>query len=231
MERLGTLPIVAQPGERYVYGYNTDVLGCVVERASGIPLDRFIRERITGPLGMKDTHFFLPPDQRLRLATVYANGHDGQIARAPDGPRGQGHYVDGPRRSFAGGAGLLSSARDYARFLEMLRNGGGLDGVRILSPRAVKLMTTDQIGALYPTDGLGFGLGFEVTESYGAKGMDAVGAFGWGGAYGTEYRVDPESRLVMVLMVQLLPNTTDMRSRFATLVYQAVVDSPRISSH
>ncbi len=223
MERLGTLPFVAQPGERWVYGYNTDVLGCVVERASGMPLDRFVRERITGPLGMKDTHFFLPAEQRARLAAVYASGSDGLAQRAADGARGQGHYVEGPRRSFAGGAGLLSTARDYARFLEMIRNGGALDDVRILSPRAVKLMTTDQIGPLYPTDGLGFGLGFEVTERYGAKGMDSVGAFGWGGAYGTEYRVDPEARLVMVLMLQLMPGTTDIRQKFATLVYQAVL--------
>jgi CubicO group peptidase (beta-lactamase class C family) len=224
MERLGTLPVVAQPGERWVYGYNTDLLGCIVERASGVPLDRFIHERITAPLGMKDTQFFLPAEQRDRLSVVYASGHDGRIHRAPEGARGQGHYVDGPRRSFAGGAGLLSTARDYAQFLEMIRQGGTLGRVRILSPRTVKLMTTDQIGDLYRTDGLGFGLGFEVTERYGAKGMDSVGAFGWGGAYGTEYRVDPEGRLVMVLMVQLLPNTSDMRSKFATGVYQALAD-------
>lgn len=223
MERLGTLPFVAHPGERWVYGYNTDILGCVVERASGVPLDRFIRDRVTGPLGMTDTHFFLPPGQRSRLAAVYSSGADGIAVRAADGARGQGHYVEGPRRSFAGGAGLLSTARDYARFLEMIRNGGALDGVRILSPRAVRLMTTDQIGPLYPTDGLGFGLGFEVTERYGAKGMDAEGAFGWGGAYGTEYRVDPEARIVMVLMLQLVPGATDIRQKFATLVYQALL--------
>ena len=155
MERLGTLPFVSQPGEAYVYGYNTDILGCVVERASEMPLDQFIATRITDPLGMKDTRFFLPPDQRARLATVYASGPDGKIVRAPDGARGQGHYVDGPRKSFAGGAGLLSTARDYARFLEMIRNGGALDGLRILSPRTVALMTTNQIGTLKPTTGPG----------------------------------------------------------------------------
>jgi CubicO group peptidase (beta-lactamase class C family) len=224
MERLGTLPFVAQPGERWVYGYNTDILGCVVERASGVPLDRFVRERITGPLGMKDTHFFLPPDQRNRLAAVYTMSADGKAVRAPDGARGQGHYVDGPRRSFAGGAGLLSTARDYARFLEMIRNRGTLDGVRVLAPRTVELMTTDQLGALYPTAGLGFGLGFETTERYGAKGMDSVGAFGWSGAYGTYYRVDPDARMVMVLMIQLVPSATDIRERFATLVHQALVE-------
>ena len=101
---------------------------------------------------MKDTQFFLPPAQRERLAAVYASGADGKIVRAPDGARGQGHYVDGPRRSFAGGAGLLSTARDYARFLEMMRSGGALDGVRILSPRTVELMTTNQVGTLHSTD-------------------------------------------------------------------------------
>jgi CubicO group peptidase (beta-lactamase class C family) len=227
MERLGTLPLVAQPGERWVYGYNTDVLGCVVERASGVPLDRFVRERITGPLDMKDTQFFLVPEQRARLAAVYSSGSDGRAVRAVEGARGQGHYVDGPRRSFAGGAGLLSTARDYARFLEMIRHGGALDGVRILSPRAVRLMTTDQIGSLYPTEGLGFGLGFETTDRYGAKGMDAEGAYGWGGAYGTEYRVDPEARLVMVLMLQLMPGTIDIRQKFATMVHQALIDTPQ----
>ena len=116
MERLGTLPFVAQPGESYVYGYNTDILGCVVERASGMPLDHCLAKRITGPLGMKDTHFFLPTDQRARLATVYSSGPDGKIIRAPEGARGAGHYVDGLRKSFAGGAGLVSTARDYRAF-------------------------------------------------------------------------------------------------------------------
>ena len=225
MERLGSLPFVAQPGEEWVYGYNTDILGCVVERASGIPLDEFVRTRITGPLGMKDTHFFLPPDQRSRLAAVYASGADGRVVRAPDGPRGQGNYVDGPRRSFAGGAGLLSTARDYARFLEMIRMNGALDGVRVLAPRTVKLMTTNQVGTLHSTTGLGFGLGFETTDRFGANGMDSAGAFGWAGAYGTMYRVDPEARLVIVLMLQLLPfNASDVRQKFPTLVYQALVE-------
>jgi CubicO group peptidase (beta-lactamase class C family) len=226
MERLGTLPFVAQPGEQFVYGYNTDILGCVVERASGMPLDEFVRTRITGPLRMKDTRFFLPPGQRERLAAVYGSGKDGRIARAPDGPKGQGDYVDGPRRSFAGGAGILSTARDYARFLEMIRNDGVLDGVRILAPRTVRLMTTNQVGTLHSSAGLGFGLGFETTDRYGASGMESVGSFGWGGAYGTWYRVDRDARLVMVLMIQLLPNGTDFRQKFPTLVYQALVERP-----
>jgi len=224
MERLASVPFVSQPGEAWVYGYNTDILGCVVERASGMPLDEFVRARITEPLGMKDTRFFLPAEERDRLAAVYASGSDGRITRAPEGPKGQGNYVEGPRRSFAGGAGLLSTARDYGRFLEMIRNGGILGDARILAPRTVELMTTNQVGSLHSANGLGFGLGFETTDRYGANGMDSQGAYGWAGAYGSQYRIDPQARLVMMLMIQLLPNSTDIRERFPNLVYQALVE-------
>ena len=227
MERLATVPFVAQPGESYVYGYNTDILGCVVERASGMPLDKFIAERITKPLGMKDTQFFLPAAERDRLATVYSSGPDDTIVRAADGARGQGHYVDGPRKNFAGGAGLLSTARDYARFLEMTRNGGALDGVRILSPRSVALMTTNQSGMLHTTTGLGFGFGFETVDRYGALGLASVGAYRWGGAYGSNYLVDPDARLVLVYMIQQIPNRTDLGQLIPALVYQALTDPPR----
>jgi CubicO group peptidase (beta-lactamase class C family) len=224
MERLGTLPFVAQPGEAFVYGYNTDILGCVVEKASGMPLDEFVRTRITGPLGLKDTGFFLPPAQRERLAAVYASGADGIIVRAPEGSKGQGHYIEGPRKSFAGGAGLLSTARDYARFLEMIRMGGSLDAVRILAPRTVDLMTTNQSGLLHSTTGLGFGFGFETVDRYGAKGMSGVGAFGWGGAYGTTYEVDRIGHLVVVLMLQLMPSTADIQQKFPNVVYQSLLN-------
>ena len=221
MERLGTLPFVAQPGEAFVYGYNTDILGCVVEKASGMPLDEFVRTRITGPLGLKDTRFYLPPAEKNRLAAVYASGDDGSIVRAADGSKGQGSYVEGPRKSFAGGAGLTSTAHDYARFLELIRNRGALGGVRILSPRTVDLMTTNQSGTLHSTEGLGFGLGFETVDRYGASGMASVGSFGWGGAYGTLYQVDRQAHLVTVLMIQLMPNKTDIQQKFMTSVYQA----------
>jgi CubicO group peptidase (beta-lactamase class C family) len=207
-----------------VYGYNTDILGCIVEKASGMPLDEFIRTRVTGPLGLKDTRFYVPGAERERLAAVYSSGPDQKILRAQDGPKGQGNYVDGPRKSFAGGAGLTSTAHDYARFLEMIRNGGVLDGTRILGPRTVELMTTNQSGMLHSSTGLGFGFGFETVDRYGASGMAEVGAFGWGGAYGTLYQVDPESHLVVVLMIQLIPNGTDIQQKFMTSVYQALVN-------
>jgi CubicO group peptidase (beta-lactamase class C family) len=225
MERLATLPFVAQPGERFVYGYSTDVLGCVIERVSGQPLDAFIRTRITEPLRMSDTHFFLPPEKRGRLTTVYASGEGGRAVRAPDGPRGQGDYVDGPRRSFSGGAGLLSTARDYARFLQMLLDGGVLDGVRILAPSTVALMTSNQTGTLYSMGGEGFGLGFALMERTGASArVESVGTFDWGGAYGSHYDVDPRQRMVLVFMLQQIPDRSGVPQKFPMLVYQALVE-------
>ena len=225
MERLATLPFVSQPGEAWVYGYNTDVLGCVVERASGIPFDQFIRTRITEPLGMKDTFFFLPPEKRQRLAAVYEADSTGRVHRAQNGPRGQGDYVDGPRRSFSGGAGLLSTARDYARFLQMLLNGGELDGVRLLSPKTVEIMTTNQVGNLFNFNpGQGFGLAFSTVDRVGADGLASVGSYAWGGAYGSMYRVDPKERLIMAFMVQQFPYGVEAQARFPNLVYQALVE-------
>jgi CubicO group peptidase (beta-lactamase class C family) len=224
IEKLATVPFVSHPGEAYVYGYNTDVLGCIVERASGQTLEAFLRERLLEPLGMVDTHFYLPEEKGERLAVVYGSGPDGTYVRADDGPAGQGHYADGPRVSFSGGAGLLSTAHDYARFLEMIRRGGVHQGRRLMGSRAVGLMTTNQLGSLRNTNGLGYGYGFETTDRFGANELDSAGAFGWGGAYGSIYRVDPESGLVMVLMFQMIPNRTDLRQKFGTMVYQAFVD-------
>ena len=224
IERLATLPFVAQPGERWVYGYNTDILGCVAERASGMPLDELIRTRVTGPLKMNDTFFFVPAAAAGRLATVYASDSTNHVYRAPDGPRGQGNYVTGPRKSFAGGAGLVSTAPDYARLLQMLLNGGELDGVRILAPHTVDLMTHNQSGLLFDTTGAnGFGFGFGIVQRYGANGMASVGTFSWGGAYGSQYVVDPVEHLVIVFMINQLPNRADLGGKFPTLVYQALV--------
>jgi len=233
VERMASLPMDAQPGERYLYGYNTDILGVVVEKVSGVSLAEFIEKRITGPLGMADTSFYLPPAKRDRLAAVYAAKDDGTIERATDPKTGQGQYVDGPRVAFAGGAGLLSTARDYGRFLQMLLNGGEVDGVRLLGPKTVQLMTVNQVGALFaeasPNNaGLGFGLGFEVTEDVGRSGRyGSLGAFGWGGAYYTNYWADPQEKLVAVVFTQLLPaGSIDLHPRFRALVYQSIVGPP-----
>jgi CubicO group peptidase (beta-lactamase class C family) len=223
MDRLGKLPITAQPGERYVYGYATDILGCIVERASGVNLADYISRHILAPLALRDTWFFPPESQAARLATVYTRTDTG-LARAADGPKGQGDYITGPRMSYSGGAGLVSTARDYARFLQMLANGGALGGVRILGPRTVQLMTTDHADTLYSRNGMGFGLGFEILEDPGRAGQYGnPGRFGWGGAYSSNYWVDPRDGLVCVFMTQLLPNPgIDLPDRLRALVYQAV---------
>jgi CubicO group peptidase (beta-lactamase class C family) len=225
VDKLGTLPFAAHPGERFVYGYSTDILGAVVERISGMSLDRFLSTRITAPLKMTDTHFFLPAAKADRLATVYEGSATTNVTRAPDGHPGQGAYVEGPRAAFSGGAGLLSTAGDYARFLQMLLNRGALGETRLLSPKSVELMTADHIGALYGTPGRGFGLGFEVVTDLGRSGRyGSEGEFSWGGAYFSRYWVDPKEELVVVFLAQLLPAAgNDLQEKVRVLVNQAIV--------
>jgi len=223
-ERLAGLPFDAQPGEKYVYGYNTDILGAVIEKASGTSLDEFFRTRVFVPLKMADTSFFLPPEKKDRLATVYSARSDG-LVRAPEPGMGQGEYVEGPRACFSGGAGLLSTPMDYTRFLQMLLNGGELDGVRVLGPKTVELMTANHVGALYAEGAMGFGLGFEVIEHLGKAGRyGSVGAYGWGSAYYQRYFVDPQEKLVAVFFSQLVPASgLDLDSKYRTLVYQSII--------
>ena len=226
--RMPALPFDAQPGERWVYGYATDILGALIEVASGETLAAFLKSRILDPLGMTDTHFYLPHAKADRLAVVYAADDDDGIVRAPDlgGMAGQGQYVDGPRTSFSGGAGLVSSAMDYARFLQMLLNGGELDGVRVLSPTTVDLMTVNHLGDVSFGPGEGFGLGFYVVEDVGARGEPgSIGEFGWGGAYHSTYWVDPQEQLVVVYFTQLRPTGgLDDHGKLRALVYQAIVE-------
>jgi CubicO group peptidase (beta-lactamase class C family) len=223
--RMGALPNDAQPGEKFVYGYNTDILGVVVEKVSGKPLDEFIASRITVPLGMNDTYFYLPNEKASRLATVYSLDNSKPLARAatPGTMVGQGAYLDGPRKSFSGGAGLLSTALDYAKFLQMMLNGGIYNGKRIISPNTVELMTSNHIGKL-GNPGEGFGLGFSVCLDLGERGTPgSVGEFGWGGAYGSAYWVDPKQDMVVVYFKQLLPAYgVDDHSKLRTMIYAAI---------
>jgi CubicO group peptidase (beta-lactamase class C family) len=226
IDRIASLPFAAQPGERYVYGFGTDILGVVVEKASGLSLDEFFRTRIFEPLKMVDSSFYLPPAKTARFATVYSFAPSG-MTRAPDPGRGQGDYVSGPRKAFSGGAGVLSTASDYARFLQMLLNGGELDGVRLLGPKSVELMTSNHVGSLYQEGRFGFGLGFEIVEHVGRSGRPgSVGEFSWGGAYHTKFWVDPVEKVVAVFMTQLLPAPgSALQDQFRVLVNQAIVDS------
>jgi CubicO group peptidase (beta-lactamase class C family) len=227
VSRMAALPFDAQPGEKWIYGYAIDVLGVVVEKASGKKLDEYIRTTITEPLKMADTQFYLPKAQRDRLAAVYA-GDKQPVARVAEGLRSdqQGAYVEGPRKSFSGGAGLLSTAGDYGRFLQMLLNGGELDGVRILGRKSVELMIADHIPGKDFRPGQGFGLGFSIVKDEGAFGMPtSPGEFGWGGAYHSTYWVDPKEQLVVVYLTQLRPApTNEDQDKLRALIYQAIVD-------
>ncbi len=226
MERLASLPQASQPGERWVYGFGTDLLGAVVEKASGLTLDEFFRTRIFEPLKMADSSFYLPETKVGRFATVYGSSPTG-LTRAPDPGQGQGDYVKGPRKSFSGGAGVLSTASDYGRFLQMLLNGGELDGVRLLGPKSVQMMTSNQVGNLYQDGRLGFGLGFEIVEHVGRSGRPgSVGEFSWGGAYYTKFWVDPVEKIVAVFMTNLLPSPGPrLQEEFRMLVNQAIVQT------
>lgn len=229
IKQMASLPNEAQPGERFVYGYNTDILGALIELVSGKPLDQFLKERILDPIGMTDTHFYLPKSKSDRLATVYSKTQDGlEKAPSPGGMVGQGAYVDGPRKSFSGGAGFLSTAMDYAKFLQMMLNEGEYNGQRIISRKTVELMTTNHLGNVdFPwSGGTGFGLGFATTEDIGEKGeLGSNGEYGWGGAYHSTYWVDPKEELVVVYFTQVIPaNGLDDHGKLRSLIYQAIVD-------
>ncbi|MBL9203192.1 MAG: beta-lactamase family protein [Opitutaceae bacterium] len=218
IDRLAKLPLHAHPGEAYQYGYSTDVLGRLVEVASGLPLDRFFQERIFAPLKMLDSSFFLPPEKEPRLAKVY--GLQGGRLSLGD----QGHYVQGPRKCFSGGAGLLSTTGDYARLLQMLLNEGELEGVRLLSRKSVELMRADHVGdkARYNTRGYGLGFWVNTDVGYHAE-LSSEGAYGWGSAYFPQYLVDPKERIVALFMTQHRPaGGLDLNQKFKVLMYQAL---------
>jgi CubicO group peptidase (beta-lactamase class C family) len=223
MDRLATLPLHGHPGEAWQYGFATDVLGRFVEVVSGQPLDQFFRERIFTPLEMADTCFYLPPEKAARLAPVYGF-EDGKLVKKETSETTR--YIHGPRKCFSGGAGLLSTVHDYGRFLQMLLNGGELDGVRLLSPKTVELMHANHTGTKYTRDTTAYGLGFWVLDDLGAYGeLGTEGSYGWGSAYFPQYLVDPRERMVAFFMAQLRPTgDLDLNQRFKVLVYQALVN-------
>lgn len=231
VRRMAALPMAAQPGTQFVYGYNTDVLGALVEEVSGQSLDAFLKARILDPLGMSDTHFYVPPQKASRLAVVYSADPAG-VKRAPTPGAniagshiGQGHYVDGPRVAFSGGAGLVSTARDYSRFLQMMLDGGRApDGARLLSRKTVELMTRDHLTEAEYPEGRGFGLGFRILTDPGKAGQHGTeGEFSWGGAYHSIYWVDPAEGLTVSYMTNLIPaGAIDDHGKVRALIYQAL---------
>jgi CubicO group peptidase (beta-lactamase class C family) len=235
-DRWAQQPLLFEPGDEWNYSVATDVLGRLVEVVSGQTLDDFFRTRITGPLGMTDTGFWVPADRADRLAAAYMADPAGPSAPAVliDG----GHALARPA-AYLGGGGLVGPAGDYLRFAEMLRRGGELDGVRLLSPRTVAYMTTNQLPggadleqfgrplfAETTFDGVGFGLGVSVvTDPAKGKVLTSAGEFGWGGAFSTFFFVSPAEDMSVLLFTQLLPSSTHpIRSQLKQLVYQALVD-------
>lgn len=240
VDRLAKLPLASQPGERFTYGYATDVLGAVIEEVSGLSLEQFLESRLFTPLKMHDTHFFLPEAKKGRLASVHNPREGGGIVRGGDDDlnwTGQGAFVHGPRRAFSGGGGLVSTANDYARFLQMLLNGGELEGARILSSSSVRLMTVNHVRDLYAKaekfPGMGMGLGFEVKIDAAVGGYDvpqlaSTGSFAWGGAAYTTFWVDPEQQILGIFLAQLRPyKHLDLNKRFGNIVYGAILAPPR----
>jgi CubicO group peptidase (beta-lactamase class C family) len=232
VSKLATIPLKCQPGSVWQYGLSTDVLGRFIEVVSGQPLDEFLEQRIFSPLGMKDTGFFLPPEDSDRLTTVYTPDEDNTALTAHD-PASITQYT---YRTFtedvshlSGGGGLVSTAADYLRFSQMLLNRGELDGVRILGSKTVEFMTRDHLGGISGRENIGwdtFGLGFGVALDGGSSGsILSDGSFGWGGMAHTGFWVDPREGLIGIFLTQILPDAPlPYRDLFVPVVYQAIVD-------
>jgi CubicO group peptidase (beta-lactamase class C family) len=235
-ERWAGLPLLFQPGTEWNYSVATDVLGRVIEVVSGQPLDRFLAERVLGPLGMTDTSFWVDETAAGKLAALYVP--DPRTRRAVRNDELGGRFLQ-PPACLSGGGGLVSTAADYHRFTQLLLGRGELDGVRLLSTRTIRYMTRNHLpgGAdleafgrpLFAETtfaGVGFGLGFSVVHDPVAnKVLSSAGEFAWGGAASTAFWVDPAEEITALFLTQLLPSSTHpLRSQFRQLTYQALVD-------
>jgi CubicO group peptidase (beta-lactamase class C family) len=224
MKALGKLPLTFHPGEKWQYGLNTDLLGCLIEVISGMNLEEFLTKNIFVPLGMKDTYFNVPASKANRMATVYTEDSLNHVIKwshsfrniDPDYPLMNKHY-------FSGGAGLSSTAFDYAVFMQMMLNGGIYNGHRILSKRTVEMMTSGQLKeGMFGDDNMGLGFGI-TSEKSAAKGPRNAGSFAWGGYYGTTYWADPKARLVCLFLTQQNPNSHgDVQAKFEAIVYSSL---------
>ncbi len=231
IKALAGLPLLFNPGERWEYSLSLDVLGRLVEVISGQSLDEFFRTRIFEPLGMKDTCFYVPEAKTPRLATAYTYYADKGLSPFPDQPIREGSLVysadypyRGPRRLFSGGAGLVSTAMDYARFCQMMLNGGKLGDVRLLSRKSVELMRADHLGAVKTGEGFGFGFGFGISGAQGPlRELGSKGEFSWGGFFFTSFSIDPKEDMIVIFMAQLHPTgDLNLDGKVHTLAYQAL---------
>lgn len=231
--KIAALPLEHQPGERFTYGLNTDVLGYLVEVLSGESLANFMHTRIFDPLGMKDTWFYLPPERKPRLVALHTENQAKKAVVMRKSPEGnmENLQLDYPLaigKLYSGGAGLSSTAYDYAIFMQMMLNGGIYNGRRILSKNSVDMMTQNQIGSVdrgpYEKFGLGFGI---ITEAGSGKLGQSPGTFNWGGAFSSTYWIDPTEKIVAQFFLNQYPNSHgDIHDKFKVLVYSAIENTP-----
>ncbi len=227
IKKLGRLPLFHQPGEKYTYGLNTDVLGYVVEVASGKTFEAFLNERLFKPLGMIDTYFYVPKNKQHRLVTLFTQDAEGiQPMKEKINISGDFYrdYPTMPSGYFSGGGGLSSTLMDYAIFLQMLLNGGTYNGKQILSHNTVRMMTSNQIGENV-MGGDWFGLGFGLTtEKEAASWPQNVGTFEWGGMFATTYWVDPKEKLIGLMFRNIWPTNFDAPTTFKIITYQSLTN-------
>jgi CubicO group peptidase (beta-lactamase class C family) len=201
VERLGQVPLAHQPGEGWTYGFSHDVLGRLIEVVSGQSFDAYLQDRILKPLDMHDTFFLVPESKRDRVATIYRKDDAGKL-----NPLSQNY---GSATFFSGGGGLFSTARDYARFAQMLKNGGELEGTRIIKPETISEMTTNQIGKRFAFIVMKYGLGFGLVQTAGRGAEKPVlHRYFWAGLYSTHFWIDPRNDVVAVLLTQVLPTNS-----------------------
>ena len=226
VKKLAKLPLHSHPGDQFVYSEGLDVLGYFIEVVSGMPFDEFLRTRLFDPLGMNDTWFYLPKDKAKRLVSVQKPENGGWV-RYPVTFYDPDYPIKGAQKFFSGGAGLSSTAKDYATFLQMYLNGGELNGIRILSRTTIKAIMANQIGDLWEGNGSHYGLAFGVVneEGQGRGGKGSAGTFEWGGYFNTQYFADPQEGIIGILMKQTQGTTKDDTGwRFRLLVGQAIDD-------
>ena len=226
VKKLAKLPLHHNPGEQFTYSEGLDILGYLIEVVSGIPFDKFLRTRIFEPLGMTDTWFYLPEEKQNRLVTVQYKV-DGKWNKYPTTFYDTDYPKKGAKRFFSGGAGLSSTAVDYATFLQMYLNGGELNGKRILSRTTIQSMMGDQIREIRPNDSKGYGLAFGLVRQKGQDtgGIGSMGTFDWGGYFNTQYFADPNEKIIGIIMKQTQGNNGDETGwKFRQMVFAAIND-------
>lgn len=227
IKKLAKLPLHHHPGEKYVYSEGLDVLGYFIELMSGMPFDEFLRKRLFEPLGMSDTYFYLPDAKASRLVAIQ-KPQNGQWVRYPNTFYDTEYPIKGAKTFFSGGAGLSSTAKDYATFLMMYLNGGELGGKRFLSRTTVQTILSNQVGDLLggekanSSHGLAFGLLNKAGEDKGAKG--SAGTFEWGGYFNTNYFADPKEKIIGVIMKQTQSSGDNLNNLFRQVIYQSIDD-------